>query len=325
MSYLAENIKTGLVKAGIVEDKPLVVIGIPAYNEERSIARVVLDAQKYADVVVVCDDGSSDLTCEIAERLGAIVVRHNVNKGYGAAVQSLFKETKRLSADVLVTLDGDGQHDADKTPLMIQPILDDKADVVIGSRFLDGAQKDGDNGLPFYRRLGIKAITKLTTAASKYNVTDAQSGCRAYSRTALEKLSLLENGMGVSVEVLLKAKEQGLRLVEVPLECNYSGVEQPSSHNPIRHGISVVSSLVKLIVEERPLVFLGVPGTIMLAVGMFFGIWMLQIYSVERQIVTNIALASLTFIIMGFFALSTAITLYAILRLAEKTNAKREE
>jgi len=325
VSYLAENIKTGLVKAGIVEDKPLVVIGIPAYNEERSIARVVLDAQKYADVVVVCDDGSSDLTCEIAERLGAIVVRHNVNKGYGAAVQSLFKETKRLSADVLVTLDGDGQHDADKTPLMIQPILDDKADVVIGSRFLDGAQKDGDNGLPFYRRLGIKAITKLTTAASKYNVTDAQNGCRAYSRTALEKLSLLENGMGVSVEVLLKAKEQGLRLVEVPLECNYSSVEQPSSHNPIRHGISVVSSLVKLIVEERPLVFLGVPGTIMLAIGMFFGIWMLQIYSIERQIVTNIALASLTFIIMGFFALSTAITLYAILRLAKKTNAKREE
>ena len=320
-----EEVKVEFEKGTVVREKPLIVIGIPAYNEERSIAKVVLDAQRYADVVMVCDDGSSDLTGKIAERLGAIVVRHDENRGYGAAMQSLFKEAKRLDADVLVTLDGDGQHDADKTPLMIQPILDDKADVVVGSRFLDGAQKDGDNGLPFYRRLGIKAITKLTTAASKCNVTDAQNGCRAYSRTALEKLSLLENGMGVSVEVLLKAKEQGLRLVEAPLECNYSGVDQPSSHNPIRHGVSVVSSLVKLIVEERPLVFLGVPGVILLAIGVFFGIWMLQIYSIERQIVTNIALASLTFIIMGFFALSTAITLYAILRLAEKTNAKREE
>ena len=320
-----EEVKVGFEKGTVVHEKPLIVIGIPAYNEERSIAKVVLDAQRYADVVLVCDDGSSDLTGKIAERLGAIVVRHDENRGYGAAMQSLFKEAKRLDADVLVTLDGDGQHDADKTPLMIQPILDDKADVVVGSRFLDGAQKDGDNGLPFYRRLGIKAITKLTTAASKCNVTDAQNGCRAYSRTALEKLSLLENGMGVSVEVLLKAKAQGLRLVEVPLECNYSGVDQPSSHNPIRHGVSVVSSLVKLIVEERPLVFLGVPGVILLAVGMFFGIWMLQIYSMEHRIVTNIALASMGFIIMGFFALSTAITLYAILRLAEKTNAKREE
>ncbi len=320
-----EEVKDEFEKGAVLDEKPLIVIGIPAYNEERSIAKVVLDAHRYADVVVVCDDGSSDMTGEIAEKLGATVVRHDKNKGYGAAMQSLFKETKRLDADVLVTLDGDGQHDADKTPLMIQPILDDKADVVVGSRFLDGAQKNGDNGLPFYRRLGIKAITKLTTAASKFNVTDAQNGCRAYSRTALEKLSLLENGMGVSVEVLLKAKEQGLRLVEVPLECNYSGVEQPSSRNPVRHGASVVWSLVRLVVEERPLVFLGVPGTIMLAVGMFFGIWMLQIYSVERQIVTNIALASMTFTLMGFFALSTAIMLYAILRLAEKTNAKREE
>ena len=320
-----EKVKDEFEKGAVLDEKPLVVIGIPAYNEERSIATVVLDAQKYADVVVVCDDGSSDSTGEIAERLGAIVVRHDVNKGYGAAVQSLFKETKRVSADILVTLDGDGQHDVSKTSLLIQPILDDKADVVIGSRFLDGMQKNGGNGLPFYRRLGIKAITKLTTAASRCNVTDAQNGCRAYSRTALEKLSLLENGMGVSVEVLLKAKEQGLRLVEVPLECDYSGVEKTSTQNPFRHGASVVWSLVRLIVEERPLVFLGIPGIILLAIGMFFGIWMLQIYSVGRQIVTNIALASMAFMLMGFFALSTAITLYAILRLAEKTNAKREE
>ncbi len=319
-----EEVKTGLAGVRVLDEKPLVVIGVPAYNEERAIAGVVLEAQKYADVVVVCDDGSSDLTGEIAEKLGAIVVRHDVNKGYGAAIRSLFRETKRLGADVFVTLDGDGQHEADKTPMLLKPILEGKADIVVGSRFLGNPQKNGSNDIPFYRRLGIKAITKLTTTASNCEVTDAQSGYRAYGKTALERLALLENGMGVSVEVLVRAKEQGLRIAEVPLECKYSGVDRPSSRNPLRHGASVVSSLVKLIVEERPLVFLGIPGLVSLAVGMFFGVWMLQIYAAERQIVTNIALASLAFVLIGFFALSTAITLYAILRLSEKANNKAE-
>lgn len=312
-------------KFAVIRGKPLVVAGIPAYNEEKTIARVVLQAQKHADIVVVCDDGSSDMTAEIAEKLGSIVVRHDKNRGYGAAIQSLFKTAKRLGADVFVTLDGDGQHDADKIPLLIRPVLDGEADMVTGSRFLEDVQETGNCGLPWYRRLGIKAITKLTTSASKCNVTDAQNGFRAYGRDALEKLALSENGMGVSVEVLVKAKEEGLRLVEVPIECDYSGVEKPSSHNPIRHGMSVISSLVKLVVEERPLVFLGLPAIMVLAIGVFFGVWMLQIYAVERRIVTNIALASVAFILIGFFALSTAITLYAILKLAEKTSSKSED
>jgi glycosyltransferase involved in cell wall biosynthesis len=319
---VVEKVKAEPHQIPALDDEPLIVIGIPAYNEERSIARVILEAQKHADVVVVCDDGSSDLTGEIAKKLGAIVVTHDVNKGYGAAVRSLFRETKRLGADVFVTLDGDGQHEADKTPMLIQPILEGKADVVIGSRFIGDVQENGSNNIPFYRRLGIKAITKLTTAASNCKVTDAQNGCRAYSKVALEKLLLFENGMGVSVEALVRAKEQGLRIKEVPLECKYSGVEKPSSQNPLRHGVSVVSSLVKLIVEERPLVFLGIPGVVLLAIGMLFGVWMLQIYAAQHQIVTNIALASLAFVIMGFFALSTAIMLYAILRLSEKINHK---
>jgi glycosyltransferase involved in cell wall biosynthesis len=308
----------------MLSERPLVVVGIPAFNEERSIARVVLEAQKYADAVIVCDDGSSDLTGEIASRLGAIVVRHDVNKGYGGAIQSLFRESKKLGADIFVTLDGDGQHDADKVPLLIQPILDGEADVVIGSRFIGNMKTNGSKNIPFYRRLGIKAITKLTIAASNCRVTDAQNGCRAYSKAALEKLEPLENGMGVSVEVLVRAKERDLRIKEVPLECKYSGVERPSSQNPLRHGASVVSSLVRLIVEERPLVFLGVPGIISLAIGIVFGGWVLQIYAVQRLIETNIALASVAFVLVGLFALSTAITLYAIARLAEKANHRVE-
>ncbi|MBE0513038.1 glycosyltransferase family 2 protein [Candidatus Bathyarchaeota archaeon] len=299
------------------KDRPFVVAAIPAYDEEKTIARVVLQAQRYVDRVVVCDDGSSDLTAEIAERLGADVIRHERNLGYGAAVQSLFRRARELGADVMVTLDGDGQHDPGEIPRLVEPVLEGKADVVIGSRFLGGVEKIND--VPRFRRFGIRVITRLMGAASNYGLSDAQSGFRAYGRKALEGLSLYENGMGVSVEVLMEAKKRGLMVVEVPAGCNYREVEA-STYGPLRHGLNVVMSIVRLVVEERPLVFLGIPGVVSLLVGVLFGVWMLQIYAIERRIVTNIALASMAFILIGFFALSTAITLYAISRLAQKTN-----
>lgn len=100
----------------------LVVVGIPAYNEEKTIAQVVIGAQKHSHIVIVCDDGSSDLTAEIAERLGAVVIRHEKNRGYGGALQSIFKRAKELKADILVTIDSDGQHDPCEIPKIINPI-----------------------------------------------------------------------------------------------------------------------------------------------------------------------------------------------------------
>jgi glycosyltransferase involved in cell wall biosynthesis len=304
-----------------LDEQPLIVIGIPAYNEERSIAKVVLQARKYADVVVVCDDGSSDMTGEIAEELGAVVLRHERNFGYGAAIQSLFREARRLGADVLVTLDGDGQHHVNDVSGLLQPVLCGEADVVTGSRFADGLE-NGGNHLPWYRELGIKAITKLTKSASRCDVSDAQNGFRAYNRQALERLGLEENGMGVSVEILVRAKELGLRLAEASVACDYKDVERPSTHNPLRHGASVITSLVRLVVEERPLMFLGLPGMLSLLLGALFGVWLLQIYTIEHRIVTNIALASIAFTMMGLFGVFTSITLYGISRVARKANSQ---
>jgi len=301
------------------KDKRLIVVGIPAFNEERTIARVVIGAQRYADVVVVCDDGSSDLTGEIAERLGAEVVRHEKNLGYGAALRSLFKRARELNADVFVTLDADGQHDPAEIPIVVEPVIDGEADVVIGSRFVDESLA---RAMPWYRRAGIKFITRLVNNSSKYGVKDAQSGFRAYSRKALQCLSLLEDGMGVSVEILLNARKCGLKIKEVSASCAYSSVEKTSHKNPFRHGAEVIMAIIKLVVEEKPLLFcLGLPGIILLFAGAFFGAWMLQIYAVEHRIVTNIALAAIAFILIGLFALFTAITLYAISRLAKKTNS----
>ncbi|WGM90398.1 MAG: glycosyltransferase family 2 protein [Candidatus Bathyarchaeum tardum] len=294
------------------EPKPLVVVGIPAFNEERSIAKIVLEAQKFADVVLVCDDGSTDMTAEIAERLGADVISHEKNCGYGAAIKTLFATARELNADILVTLDGDGQHKPQEIPKLIQPILDDDADVVLGSRFLDENKKT--NGVPRYRSLGIQIISKLTGAASNHNFKDAQCGFRVYGRKALNGLNLVENGMGSSVEVLVKAKNQDLRVMEVSAACKYDSLEQTSTHNPIGHGVSVVMSIIQLVVEERPLTFLGIPGLISLFAGIGFGTWMLKLFIEENQIITNIALASIAFTIIGMFMIFTAITLYAISR-----------
>lgn len=297
-----------------------VVAGIPAFNEERTVARVVLEAQKYADVVVVCDDGSTDLTGVIAARLGADVVRHEQNLGYGAAIQSLFKRARDLSADILVTLDADGQHNPSEILAVMKPIAEDKADIVVGSRFID---KGAAYTMPWYRRTGVKFITKLANGTSGDSVKDGQSGFRGYNRKALNSLAVFENGMGASAEILINARKEGLRICEVSTSCSYDNGTRTSKHNPVKHGFDVVSSIVKLVVEDRPLMMLGLPGILCITIGVVFGVWMLQIYSVAHHIVTNIALASISFILIGFFCISTAITLYAISRQTKKNASDR--
>jgi hypothetical protein len=177
--------------------------------------------------------------------------------------------------------------------------------------------------MPKYRQFGVKVITKLTNGNGKHGVSDAQSGFRAYSKRAMEHLgSMSENGMSASVELLRAISKSGLKVCEVPISCKYAGStgEKTSSKNPLSHGVGLLMSLIKLVVEDRPLPFLGVPGMFSIAVGSLFGVWMMDIYAKSGQITTNIALASIAFILIGFFMVSTAITLYAITRLSKKVN-----
>jgi glycosyltransferase involved in cell wall biosynthesis len=301
--------------------KPFIVAAIPAFNVERTIARLVLEAQKYVDVVLVCDDGSTDLTREIAERMGAKVIHHDRNLGYGAAMKSLFGAARELGADVLVTFDGDGQHDPNEIPSLIEPVLKGKADVVLGSRFL----KSNKNGVPRYRSWGIKLISRLTAAASNQRLQDAQCGFRVFGRKAISELDFVENGMGVSVELVMRAKKRGLTVVEMPTEVKYEGLERSSTHNAVGHGASVFMSIIRMVVEERPLLMLGLPGVISLLGGIGFGIWMLTLYAEEHRIVTNVALAALAFVLIGMFTIFTAITLYAISRNIQKTNGNHKQ
>jgi glycosyltransferase involved in cell wall biosynthesis len=298
--------------------KPLVVAGIPAFNEEKTIAKVVTSAQKYADIVVVCDDGSLDMTREIAERLGAEVVCHKRNLGYGAALQSLFKKARELKADILVTIDSDGQHNAEEIPFLVKPIEEGTAQVVFGSRFIDEA---GTADMPLYRKIGIKVITNLANGSAKNNISDSQSGFRAYSKQALEYLSVSDTGMGASLELLRAVDKSGMKVCEVPISCNYNvdGVNT-STKNPITHGLGLVISIAKLLVNERPLQYLGLPGLVSLTSGILLRICMLTLFEETIGIAFDITFASIVFTLAGGFLISTAITLRAIKRKAYQTS-----
>ena len=282
-----------------------IIIGIPAFNEEKNIGPIVAKLKKKYDQVIVCDDGSSDMTETIALSLGAHVVKHDKNLGYGSAIKTIFNEAGKLEGDVLVTFDADGQHQISEIESVLQPIFENKADLVIGSRFL-GETKD----LPKYRKIGIKTITGLTNVMTGSKITDSQSGFRAYTKKVLKEISPTESGMGISTEILIKASKKEMRIVEVPITVSYEN--NIHSQEPISHGTSVIMSTIKHVAIERPLLYYGVSGLSFLIIGLIFGSWTLQIYSEERVVITNIALVGIGGVILGTILLISGTILYSI-------------
>ena len=282
-----------------------IIIGIPAFNEEKNIGSIIAKLKKKYDQIIVCDDGSSDMTEIIASSLGAHVIKHDKNLGYGSAIKTIFNEAGKLEGDILVTFDADGQHQISEIDTVLQPIFENQADIVIGSRFL-GETKD----LPRYRKIGIQTITGLTNIMTGSKITDSQSGFRAYTKKVLKEISPTESGMGISTEILIKASKTEMRIVEVPITISYE--DNTHSQEPISHGTSVIMSTIKHVAIERPLLYYGVSGLCFLIVGLIFGAWTLQIYSEERQVITNIALVGIGGVILGTILLISGTILYSI-------------
>ena len=292
-----------------------VVIGIPAFNEEENIAKIIVKLQKVADAIIVCNDGSTDLTKEIAEKMGVEVINHPKNLGYGAGIRSIFLKAAKMEPDILVTFDADGQHKVEDIQSVIQPILNNEADIVIGSRFL---KNETNEKVPKYRKIGIKVITGITDSVTDLKLTDAQSGFRAYKKNVLKDIIPSDKGMGVSTEILIKASQRKFKVKEVPIEILYEG--DTSTHNPISHGTSVIMSTMKYASIERPLKFYGIPGLIFLAIGLFFIVWTLQSFSETRQIITNISLIGIGSVILGTMLSMTAIMLYSLVSVVRERN-----
>lgn len=287
-----------------IENKNRIIALIPAYNEERFIGSVVLKTHQYIDKVIVVDDGSSDDTAAIAKAAGAIVIQHDKNMGKGAALNSGFKVARELGAMALVLLDGDGQHRPDDIPAMLDPILNNSADMVVGSRYLSL-----DSDIPAYRRVGQHTITMLTNAASGVSSTDSWSGFRAFSLRSIENIFFNEGGWGVDPEFQFQAKTLSLKVAEVPIIAIY---DESAKRNPIPHGLKTLNAIMRMTGQHRPLLFMGGLGLLLITIGIWIGLRVVAIYQASKELAVGMTILSTLLIVVGTVFLSTGVILHSI-------------
>ena len=281
------------------------LICIPAFNEEARLSDVIVEAKNYADLVVVCDDGSSDNTSKIAISNGAELIRHSKNLGKGSAMKSLFNYAKDHSAELVVMIDGDGQFKANEIPLLIKPILDGY-DIVIGNRL-------GKNSkMPNYRTFGNKVLDKITNIAADLPFEDTQSGFRSYSKKAIESISIQSDGFGSDAEILVNAAQKNLKITDVPVSVLYDIGTKTSTKNPISHTTEVVLSLIELISIRRPLSYLGIPGIIIFAMGIIFSIIVITLFNETRYFSIPYMLLTIGSFTLGLILIMMSVLLFSI-------------
>ena len=281
------------------------LVCVPAFNEEKTIGDVVKKSLKHADKVIVCDDGSTDKTAKVARESGAQVISHAKNQGYGAAIITLFEAARKENAGIMVTIDGDGQHNPDQIPVLVDALEENNLDVVLGSRFLNKES----NG-PAYRKRGIKIITSASNFGTDFKVTDAQSGFRAYSKKAIELINPTETGMSASTEILLKISNKGLSLAEVPISVSYG--EETSTQNPVQHGITVLMNTLRFVSVKHPIAFYGFPGIAFVIIGSIMGFNFLDAYLNNQVVFLGSLVAAVILFLLGAILCVTAVILFSM-------------
>ena len=240
-----------------------IIVGIPAYNEERTIGTVVLLVREHVDEVVVVDDGSTDRTATVARRAGATVIRHEENRGKGAAIRSFIDHVREREFEVCVLFDGDGQHSHVDIPRVVEPVLSGDADLVIGSRFVDGGTVDS---IPLYRRFGQRVLDAVTSLPSRTRLTDTQSGFRALSPKAIRVMSTSASGYGIESEMIDIASREQLSIDERPIEVRYDDVE--NTRHPVVQGFQVLWLNLALLRDRSPFAYVGGLGILFVLSGL---------------------------------------------------------
>ena len=284
----------------------LSVACIPAFNAENQISDVIKKSLNYVDKVLVCDDGSTDNTFENAKLTGAYVLKHEKNLGKGAALKTLFGKAKELNADVIITIDADGQFLPVEMIKLIEPIQNNNFDLVIGNRFLDKKE------MPSYRKAGNKILDSFTKLAADLPFEDTQSGFRSYSKTALEKISFSSNGFGVDSEILIDAVNKNLKITEKYVTVIYDTGEKTSTKNPVSHSVGVLAAIIELIAINHPLRYLGIPGLIFLVIGIAYSIIAITLFNDTRYFSIPSTLLALGSLVIGLMLLLMSVVLYSI-------------
>ena len=302
-----------------VRKKPKIIAVIPAYNEEKTIATVIIETEKHVNKIIVVDDGSTDHTAEIAQRMGAIVIQHPQNMGKGAALKTGFKEALKHNPDIVVTLDADLQHNPSEIPKLVKPIIEGKADLVIGSRYVNGAETN----IPCYRKIGLKIIHALSSKTVTKTIKDTQSGFRAFKAQVLNILTQYEaRGYGVETEQLTLAVKYGLKIAEIPVTIKYD-VEKPSKKNPFTHGAEIIATIIRIMTLEQPLKYLGIPSVVLLMAGIIAAVQLIAEFNKTRYFSIPAAIISLGLTLLGAILATTALTFYTLTQILKKIEEMR--
>jgi len=289
-----------------------IVVFIPAYNEERTIGSVVLLARKYGEVFVI-DDGSVDKTAEIAREAGASVIAHKKNKGYGAAHKTALAAARKMDSPVFVFIDADGQHDADEIPIVAAPVLEGKADVCQGSRFLGKFVS-----APAGRREGVAFINKLTSAQNGKKEVDAQCGFRAISKKAAGIVNVEHDGFAGGSELLQSAQHAGLRVVEMPVHVKYFS----EKNNPFAQGAGLVDYVAGQVIRKNPLALFASTGAILLALSALLGVFVVDTFYTRHELATGSAFLTVFFGIAGMIMVLIGLNLYTLKKVLETREKK---
>jgi glycosyltransferase involved in cell wall biosynthesis len=292
---------------------------LPAFNEEVAIGSIVILTKQYVDRVIVIDDGSSDRTSEVARRAGAEVIQHSKNLGKGRALKTGFESLK--DTDVIVTIDTDGQHDPADIPKLIEPILKGEADMVNGSRYINGNKKD----TPLYRRIGQIVLDKVTNLDSGLNVTDSQSGFRAFAAYAKDAFKFKQSGLAIESDMLADAARAGLRIKEIEIGVRYD--VDCSTEHPFKHGAQVLIKILHDMEMRKPLYYFTVPGILATALGIGLGLQLLSIFYHGGSLYFGPTLLMALLTLLGCFTALTGIILHSISKLihAERSFFRESE
>jgi len=311
---------TGEIKPDTIEDIPSIssseaiskdkiVAVLPAYNEEVSIGSVVLRTKEHAGRVIVIDDGSSDHTARVAEMAGAEVIRHTKNMGKGKAFKTGFNAASQNGAAIIVTLDSDGQHNPAEIPKLTAPIFSGEADLVNGSRYINGNGKN----TPAYRRIGQTVLDKATNMNSGVKITDTQSGFRAFAVNTLPAFRFKQNGFGIESEMLTDAAKSDIRIKEVEIDVRYD--VDCSTEHPVSHGVQVLVKILRDMEFNKPLYYFTVPGMIVGGVGLVLGLVFLRNFYLGGSLSFGPTLMMIMLTLVGTFMTFTGIILHSISRM----------
>jgi glycosyltransferase involved in cell wall biosynthesis len=286
---------------------------IPCYNEEATVANVILKAKRFVNTVLVVDDGSSDETKEIAQEAGATVISHKKNRGKGAAIRTGFQYALDNDFDYVVTIDGDGQHNPLEIPALLDNVIKNGHDISIGYRVGTNTE------MPMWRRTGKRVLDYTTSMGTGGFVTDSQCGFRAFNKKAVEAIAPQLRGEAFSVESeqLIKAHESGLNVVNTNVTCKYKDLET-STKNPASHGLSVLAYIIWVIAERRPLLFISLPGFISVILGIVLGVITFKYFNQTTIFLIPLSIIVEILVIVGAFAMLTGLLLNVIPKVLKK-------